>query len=271
MSFEVQDFDREVIQRSHEVPVLVDFWAPWCGPCRTLGPVLERLARTAGGRWELVKVNTEEHQELALDHAIRSIPAVKLFVNGGVKDEFLGALPEAEIRRWIERNLPSPLAASVAEARQELAGRRFAAVRDRLIAVLESEPGNEEARLLLAESLLHTAPAEVAAALGPVEATSEQAERADALRTLSATARLGQDPARLPAGKGRDSFASGARAVFAGDWAGALEALIEVVERDKGYADGAAPAACRAIFRLLGMRHVVVGQFHRRFSSALHA
>lgn len=271
MSFEVQDFDRDVIERSRQVPVVVDFWAPWCGPCRTLGPVIEKLARAAGGRWELVKINTEEHQELALDHDIRSIPAVKLFVDGRVKDEFLGALPEPEIRRWIDRHLPSPFAAAVGAARGQLSEGQFVAARDRLAEVLQAEPGNEEARLLHAEALLHTAPDEVLAALEPVDVTSDQADRADALRALATTARLGQPNAELPPGRFRDRFAEGARAVFAGDWAGALEALIEVVERDKAYADGAAPAACRAIFRYLGVRHPVAEQFHRRFSSALHA
>jgi thioredoxin len=106
MSYEVHDFETQVLQRSKQRPVLVDFWAPWCAPCRTLGPVLEKMAAQANSRWELVKVNTEENQELAAAYNIASIPAVKLFVNGEVVDEFVGALPEREIRRFIEKPLP---------------------------------------------------------------------------------------------------------------------------------------------------------------------
>jgi putative thioredoxin len=92
MGYDVRDFEKDVRVRSRQVPVLVDFWAPWCGPCRTLGPVLERLAASAQGRWDLVKVNTEDNDELAKAFDVRSIPAVKLFHHGDVVDEFVGAL-----------------------------------------------------------------------------------------------------------------------------------------------------------------------------------
>lgn len=271
MGFDVNDFDRRVLQRSHEVPVVVDFWAPWCGPCKALGPVIERLAAQAGGRWELVKVNTEEDQELAKVFDIRSIPAVKLFVNGEVKDEFLGALPEAGIRRWIDKNLPSPQAAVVAEAWKLAEAGDWAGTRTKLSTVLEAEPGNEEARLLLAEGLLHVAPEEVADTLEPIGAASESSDKAGALRTLAAIATFANAPEKLPEAPVKARFLAGARAVKTGDWPVALEALIEVVERNKTYADGQARDACKAIFQHLGLRHPVAERFHRAFSSALHS
>ena len=101
------DFQSDVIEASKTSPVLVDFWASWCGPCVYLSPTLEKLANEAGDSWNLVKVNTETQQDLAIKYGIRSIPNVKLFVNGELSGEFVGALPEEEIKQWLELNIPA--------------------------------------------------------------------------------------------------------------------------------------------------------------------
>ena len=95
-----------MIEASKSTPVLVDFWASWCGPCVYLSPTLEKLAEEAGDTWNLIKVNTESQQDLAVKYGIRSIPNVKLFVNGEISGEFIGALPEEEIKQWLELNIP---------------------------------------------------------------------------------------------------------------------------------------------------------------------
>src|SRR4051812_48070376 len=111
-------FEQDVIERSMDVPVVVDFWASWCQPCRLLGPILEKLAREAGGSFVLVKADTERVPNIAAGFGVRSIPAVFGIKDGRVVDSFLGALPESAIRAWIERLLPTPAERKVAEARR---------------------------------------------------------------------------------------------------------------------------------------------------------
>lgn len=271
MSLDVRDFEKQVLERSRTVPVLVDFWAPWCGPCRALGPTLEKLAAEAAGRWELVKVNTDENPELAMTFNISSIPAVKLFVNGEVVNEFVGALSLGQVRRWLEQALPSPTAGQLDQAQTLLAQGQAAAAAHLLEPIVRAEPRNHRARVLLAHAILGTAPERVTELLQPVGEDSEWADRAAALRTLARLAVLACQPETLPPGSGRDSYRAGMQAVRRGDWAAALPAFIEVLERHQAYDHGGAKEACRAIFQLLGPRHPVTEQHFRAYSSALHA
>src|SRR5215216_4270908 len=132
-------FEREVIERSAEAPVVVDFWAEWCGPCRMLGPVIERAVEMREGQVDLVKVDTDSNPGVSRTFGIQSIPAVKAFKDGKVVDEFVGALPPAQVERFLDRVVPSEADALVASGTEADLRR-----------ALELEPGRSDATLALA-------------------------------------------------------------------------------------------------------------------------
>lgn len=269
MSYEVADFENQVLARSRSVPVLVDFWAPWCGPCKMLGPVLESMAQRAEGKWELVKVNTDEQQGLATAYNIASIPAVKLFRDGQVVDEFVGFQPESEIQRWIERHLPSPALAQLERAAELIDNQDLEGARDILKQALALDPNAAGAKLLLAEILLGDDLPQAQELLQTIPPEADERPHADALALLARLAQAGvgegpEDPLKT-------RFGEGLAAITRRDWDAALSAFTDIVERQRRYAGGAAADAGKAIFRYLGIRHPIADQYYRRFSGALNS
>src|SRR5689334_6865054 len=144
-------FATDVVTASQTVPIVVDFWAPWCGPCRVMTPVMEKLEREANGKWRLVKVNTDAEPELARLFDIRGIPAFKMFRNGKIVSELLGAVPEPQVRRWLDDNIPSEARLRLDAAKTAAAHGDKDAAKRLFDQVLTEEPQNPDARVGLAE------------------------------------------------------------------------------------------------------------------------
>lgn len=238
------DFQTQVLERSLQVPVLLDCWAPWCGPCRSLGPMLERITEAYGGAFELAKINTDEAPNLSAALRIKSIPLVVLFIGGRPVDQFTGALPEGQIRAFLDKHLPPPADAGdpMEEIRAEAAQATPEDAEALLVEALQMAPGHPDAAADLAERLLaRNAPtAEVGALLDSV-AEADRGDRDTTLRKRMAllankppgdatalAARIAANPRDFEA-----RFGLAALQVFEGDFKAAFDNLLDVVLRDK--------------------------------------
>ena len=280
-------FEREVIDSSSDVPVLVDFWAPWCGPCRVLGPMLERLERDYGGRFRLAKVNSDQSPELAAQFRVRSIPYVVAFIDGEPVDAFVGALPESQLREFIDRLLPNPSEAERRKARRLAERGQLAEAVAALRAAIALDPNSAPAHLDLAEILLERLPApvddarlsEAERALAAVGAAARADPRWEALNTRLASlkkAAAGPDRRQLQARVEADPADLQARVALAQwhiarrEFEPALAQLIEVVERDRAFADDVGRRTMLAVFDLASQHPQLVSQYRRRLAAALN-
>lgn len=275
----IEQFEAQVIERSKETPVIVDFWAPWCQPCRQLAPILEQIVREASGRVLLAKVNIDENQELAMMMGVQSIPAVVAFAQGQPVDQFMGVLPEDQLREWVGRLVPSRAQQLVDEA-LTLEVADPAAAEKKLREALELESA-DSTRIHLARVLLSLNRIEECESLvSELEARGFLEPEAQAIRTqlnLRATAEEsgGVQQARAAVEANPDDLQLQIQLADAcaadGRHRDALEILLAVVEKDlNGEHGNLAKKQMVDLFGVLAETSPLVGEFRRKLATVLY-
>ena len=269
MDVTIQNFEAEVIEASMTTPVLVDFWAPWCGPCKSLGPILERVETAYTGRFKLVKINSDEEQQLAQAFGIKSIPTCVLLMNGQPVDGFMGALPEGQVKQFLDKHLPAegelPTQAAAQEAQPQQEAFDAGSARAELEHALASNPGNDDARfdlvkLLIGEGELPEAAALLAPAMAriPVPLRFEaQTQWLNALEFVTTDPRGQWELAKFDELIGQNKrdfetrFAKSRLLIAVGQWEAAMDELLEIIMRDKKWDDEAPRKTFVALLELM--------------------
>ena len=279
----LQNFEQEVIQASMQTPVLVDFWAPWCGPCRSLGPVLEKLEQAYAGRIRIVKINSDENPQLAQAFGVRSIPTVVAMVNGQPADAFMGAKPEGEVRAFIERLLPKAHEQALLEAEQAWQAGDTERAEGLLQQALALDPGYDEARIAYVQLLVDVGRLDDAhaqferishrsrsdpelkpsidaleLAINAREHVAELPEEAELVARIAATP--GDLQARLSLAELRIARKA---------WGPAMDELLEIVQRDRSFQDDIGRKTLISVFNMASAQPELVSQYRRRLSTML--
>ncbi len=263
------DFASAVMQRSFDVPVVVDFWAEWCGPCKVLGPTLERLAAEGGGSWELAKLDVDANQELAMQFGVQGIPTVIAFRDGEPIAQFTGALPEDQLREFLESLAPSELDVAAEGAYLALDEGDEALAEQVWLAVLEQDPAHELAGTGLAGLMLERGDQQGALALLAQLAPTEAVRQLQAAARLSTVGDLSVLESAAADGSPEATVEYGKALAATGDYETALEKLIEVVAlRDPDHSDPARLVVLD-LFELLGPDHPFTSTYRRRLANAL--
>ncbi len=276
----IQNFQADVIDASMDTLVLVDFWAEWCGPCKALGPILESLEAEYNGRFKLVKVNTETEQQIAQHFQIRSIPTVYAFVNGQPADQFQGALPEGQLREFINRLLPNPAEAEFERAVAALNQGDQPGALELAKSTVALDPAHDSARLLIAQ--LELGAGDPGAAQGQIDLLSEQAKANPQVAELAAKIAEAVDATKVPpppalleriAANGADLAARLELAEHFIEhkmWPEALAQLIEIVATDREFQEDIGRRRMVEVFKLAAGQPALVSEWRRKLGAVLN-
>ena len=275
----LSSFERDVIEASMEVPVIVDFWAPWCGPCKMLGPLMERLEREYGGRFKLVNVNADTNPELVASFNLKSIPYAVAFVDGNAVAQFTGAQPEAFIRAFLDRLIPNPSVIEHRAAREALAKGQGVIAEDYLKNAIALDPSNDAARLDMIGILLDRN--DVAAARMHYATLSSRAVQQSNHESIRARLEAAQAVVALPPPEllerriAIDPDDLKARLEFAElhiaqrRFAPALENLLEIVRRDRKFENDIARLKMLTVFEMAADQPELVSEYRAKLSRIL--
>lgn len=281
-AFEVDEasFGERVVEKSHAAPVLVDFWAAWCAPCRALAPILEAVVESLRGRVVLAKVDSDRNQDLALRYNVRSLPTVMLFRRGQVVDQFVGAQPESRIRAFLEPHLARDSDRHLATAAELWDGGDSDGAIEALHEGFASDPDNPRLRQALIECLISARrleEAERALEDAPPKLREEEPFKRLTIRLeFSKLASESPPEDELRAVLEREPANSAARYRLAmrqlaeARYEPGMDELLELLRRDRGYGDGAARKKLLSAFELLGGDGPLVSQYRNRLSSLLY-
>jgi len=275
----LSSFERDVIEASMEVPVIVDFWAPWCGPCKALGPLLEKLEREYGGRFKLVNVNADTNPELVASFNLKSIPYAVAFVDGNAVAQFMGAQPESFVRAFLDRLIPNPAEIEHRSAREALAKGQPGIAEDYLKNAIALDPSHAAARLDLISLLLDRG--EVDRARSHFSVLTSAARQQSNYQMIVARFAAAQTASTLPPIDQLvrrihlDRNDLGARLELAEllisrrDFAPAMHQLLEIVKRDRTFKDDVARRKLLAVFEMAQDHPELVAEYRSRLSSLL--
>ena len=275
-----ENYQKIVIEGSQSVPVLVDFWAEWCQPCKMLMPLLARLVDEYQGKFLLAKLNTEEQKAIAMQFGIRSIPTVKVFKNGQPVDEFMGALPENQIRAFLDKHIPRESDGLLARADEMSRQGDFDGAAGIIEQAHEMDPQNS--RVLLAYAGVKSAQGEIERAQEALSALPQDDQDSPEAVSLRANlqfqlvlqdAPTESDLESRVSGDGADSkalYQLAAHKVRLGDHEAALELLLRLLQKDRTYGDDAGRKGMLAVFEIMGASNPLVARYRGRMFNALH-
>ena len=276
----MQNFQNLVLEKSINKPVLVDFWADWCQPCQTIMPMLAKLAEEYAGKFELAKVNADDEQELAAHFGIKSLPTMKLFYQGQIVDERMGAVPESDIRAMIDKHIVSESDQLVQAAMMAYQQGHTAQALEVLNNALAKDPDNAELKVTIAQMVYGEGDSKSAEAL--LDSLDDEGSKLDAAIKLRAEIKLAEQLADLPElgeieqrlaqnPNDLDALLQKSRHLTAqGDYDNAMECLLTIMRTDRSFEDDAGRTSLLELFDLLGGEHPSVQKYRRKLFTLLH-